>query len=167
MLAAASALMVLWYGGDAFSRSRIDADAARLVNEGAQIEKAEGLYRAHEGRVPSSANASDPIQALVDRHYIVHPPIGDTGKWVMDYGNGMIRADVGSSEDTRAIDVCRAARRAQRLPDPRQVYRCDGSDYPRAHPPGTLPAIEPCCSWSGESIGSFPSGDPLEVPQAK
>lgn len=164
ILAAASALMVFWYGGSAFDEGKINAQAARLVTEGAQIEKAEGMYRAQEGRRASVDNADDPLKALIDRRYLVNRPLGDNGRWVVDYGNGMIRADVGSADDTRALQICRAARRAQRLPEPRTVFKCDGSDYPYSHPAGSLPATEPCCNWSnataadiGQGFGSAPA----------
>jgi len=158
ILAAASALMIVWYGGTAFDQGKINADAARLVGEGAQIEKAEGLYRSQEGKRAYTANAANPLQALIDRRYLVDKPLGDTGKWVVDYDNHMIRADVGAADDTRALMVCRAARRAQKLPQPDAVFKCDGSDYPYSHPDNTLPANEPCCNWTGATQADVGAG---------
>lgn len=158
ILAAASALMVLWYGGGAFDNGRINADAARLLTEGSQIERAVGLYRAQEGKSPDAANAADPLEALIDRRYLADRPSGANGRWFVDYPSGMIRADVGAVDDTRALMVCRSARRAQKLPNPGDVYRCDGADYPLPHPPGTLPAIEPCCVWTGATSADVGGG---------
>lgn len=158
ILAAAAALMVVWYGGDAFDNSRVEAEAARLITEGAQIERAEGLYRAQEGRRAYVANPTNPLQALIDRRYLVKSPLGANGNWKVDYENRMIRADIGAADDTRALNVCRAARKAQDLPQPSQVFRCDGSDYPLPHPPGTLPANEPCCNWTGASVSDIGQG---------
>ncbi|MBX9793045.1 MAG: hypothetical protein K2Y02_01965 [Burkholderiaceae bacterium] len=158
ILAAASALMIFWYGGSAFDEGKINADAARLVTEGAQIEKAEGMYRSQEGRRAEADNPEDPLKALIDRRYLSHKPLGHNGRWIVDYEHRMIRADVGSADDTRALQICRAARRAQRLPDPGSVFKCDGSDYPYSHPAGTLPANEPCCNWSDATAADIGQG---------
>jgi len=158
ILAAVSAMMVFWYGGTAFDNGRINADAARLLTEGSQIERAVGLYRAQEGRTPDIVNKNDPLAALVDRRYLADRPSGDNGRWFVDYPSGMIRADVGAVTDTRAVMVCRAARRSQKLFNPAEVYRCDGSDYPMPHPAGGLPAVEPCCVWSGATDADIGGG---------
>src|SRR5579875_1601388 len=97
LLAAASALMTVWYGGSAFGRGRDQADAARLLAEGAQIEKATDLYRSSTGRSPDAANPSDPFQPLLDKRFMVKQPLGDIGHWVIDYPDHMIRADLGST----------------------------------------------------------------------
>ena len=107
VLAAASALMVVWYGGAAFDEGRINAEAARLLSEGVQIERAVGNYRAQEGRSPDVRNASDPLEALIERRYLADRPGGDNGRWYVDYSSGMIRADVGAADDMRAISICR------------------------------------------------------------
>lgn len=167
LLAAASALMIAWYGGGAFNQGRINAEASRLIVEGSQIERAVGLYRAHEGRSPDVANPDDPLSALIDRRYMTKRPLGDGGRWLVDYQNGMIRSDVGAADDVRALSICRAARRQQNLPDPNSVFRCDGSDYPYSHPAMTLPANEPCCSWngsSGDASNPSPTPDPSPSP---
>lgn len=158
ILAAVSAMMVYWYGGDAFDQGRIQAEAARLLTEGSQIERAVGLYRAQEGRTPDMVNHDDPMEALIQRRYLADRPIGDNGRWFVDYSAGMIRSDLGAPDDVRALAVCRAARKSQNLPNPGQVYSCDGSDYPGAHPPGTLPAAEPCCQWNGASSADAGGG---------
>ena len=158
ILAAVSAMMVVWYGGDAFDQGRIQAEAARLLTEGSQIERAVGLYRSQEGRTPDMVNHDDPMEALIQRRYLADRPLGDNGRWFVDYSAGMIRSDLGAPDDARALAVCRAARRSQRLPNPTEVYSCDGSDYPGAHPPGTLPAAEPCCQWNGASSADAGGG---------
>ena len=158
ILAAVSALMIVWYGGTAFDEGHIQADAARLLTEGSQIERAVGLYRAHEGRTPDMVNRDDPMEALIQRRYLSDRPSGDNGRWFVDYAAGMIRADVGAADDARALSVCRAARRSQGLPNPREVYRCDGSDYPFSHPQGSLPANEPCCTWTGATSADVGGG---------
>lgn len=158
ILAAVSALMIVWYGGGAFDEGHIQADAARLLTEGSQIERAVGLYRAHEGRTPDMVNHDDPLEALIQRRYLADRPSGGNGRWFVDYSSGMIRADVGAADDSRALNICRAARRSQGLPNPREVYRCDGSDYPFSHPAGSLPANEPCCTWTGATQADIGGG---------
>lgn len=151
-------MMVAWYGGSAFDQGRINADAARLLTEGSQIERAVGLYRAQEGRTPDVADSADPLKPLITRRYLADAPSGDIGRWFVDYTSNMIRADVGAADDSRALMVCHAARKSQRLPNPNMIYRCDGSDYPLSHPLGSLPANEPCCVYTGATSADITGG---------
>lgn len=54
LIAAVAALMVVWYGGDAFGRSGATAQAQQLINAGQNILSAHQLYMAHNGAEPDS-----------------------------------------------------------------------------------------------------------------
>lgn len=144
ILAAAAALMVVFYGGEAFYSSRIDAEASRLTVEGSQVERAVTSFEIQEGRRPGNGiSPSVADQELVDYRYLAEVPKGAEQGWVVDYENDLIRSDLGPTSDTRAREICIAARRQQNLPFPGDIFRCDGSDYPGN--PGYLPAAETCC----------------------
>lgn len=141
LIAGAAALMTIFYGGDVFSKYSEEAEAGRLVSEGAQIEAAVELYYRNKGRFPDKG---DPMQELLDSDFLSHLPRGTehvTGDWIVDYDEGHIRSTVGSSSDEDALDICRTARRQLKMPDWEKVYLCDGSDYPG----GSLSSREPCC----------------------
>ena len=176
LIAAAAALFIVFYGGDAFSVGEKKAEAARLVSEGQQISNATTLFYHQVGRLPgqdendkSKLNSSLALKELLDNDYIDKRPVGakltNKAEWAMEYGtDGMIYSKLGTMVDqsdpaisseaksasTAALDVCREARRQLEYKDvdangDLKVYKCDGSDYPRAHPAGTLPDREPCC----------------------
>jgi len=141
LIAAAAALMTLYFGGDAFTKYSEEAEAGRLVSEGAQIEAAVELYYRHNGKFPDEG---DPMNELMDKDYLSSMPLGTeytTGDWVVDYDEGQIRSTVGSASDDDAISICQTARRQLKMPEPEKVYKCDGSDYPG----GRLSSREPCC----------------------
>lgn len=141
LIAAAAGLMTVYYGTDVFSKYSDEAEAARLVSEGAQVEAAVELYYRQEGKFP---DANNPVEELISSSYLSHRPKGAdyiTGEWVVDYDEGHIRATVGPSSDEEALEVCRTARRQLKMPDWETVYQCDGSDSPS----GTLSSREPCC----------------------
>jgi len=142
LLAAAAVLMITFYGGDAFYSGTEKAEASRLTVEGAQIEQAISNYTVRYGKAPGNGGSHEDAMAdLVSKKFLASAPPGGGEPWVIDYGHGLIRSDIGSSDDDRARDICAAARTQQNLPNPERVYRCDGSD----HPSGMLPANEPCC----------------------
>ena len=143
ILAAAAALMLVFYGGDAFYSSRVKAEASRLTVEGAQVERAVSSFEIQERRRPGNGvSIAQASQDLVDRRYLVDIPKGANQAWVVDYENRLIRSDLGSASDTRAREICVVSREQQNLPYPGEIFRCDGSDYPGG---GSLPANETCC----------------------
>lgn len=156
LLAAAAVLFVIYYGGDAFGNGRIEAEAGRLVGEGAQMEAALELYYRQEGSYPTS---SDPIDELIGAGYLTHQPLGtrtqDKDRWAIDYDAGMIRAKLGDTQNEDSLAICTKARLQLDLPEADTetgIYRCDGSDSPT----GRLSGREPCCI--GEvAVGGGPS----------
>lgn len=145
LLAAASVLFILYYGGDAFGNGRIEAEAGRLVGEGAQMEAALELYYRQEGHYPTSG---DPVQELISAGYLDYQPIGtrtmEVDRWAIDYDGGMIRAKLGPTDHEESLNICLKARQQLDLPEANTatgVYRCDGSDSPD----GRLGGREPCC----------------------
>lgn len=174
LIAAVAALFVIFYGGDAFTTGEKRAEAARLVSEGQQISNATTLFYHQVGRLPGeetdgTLNSSKALKELLDNDYLDKVPQGSrlTNKadWLMEYGtDGMIYSKLGVMVDmsdpnvskdaktaaTAALDVCREARKQLQYTDTDadgklMVYKCDGSNYPRSHPEGTLPDREPCC----------------------
>lgn len=142
LLAGVAALMVTFYGGDAFFGGKYKAEASRLTVEGAQIEQALSNYKARYGTRPASAgNSNDAFNELMSKKFLASAPPGSNQPWVIDYGNNIIRSDVGPKEENDAQRICQEARAQQKLPARDEPYMCDGSD----HPSGILPANEPCC----------------------
>ena len=145
LLAAAAVLFVVYYGGDAFGNGRIEAEAGRLVGEGAQMEAALELYYRQEGHYPRS---SDPVAELIAAGYLTHAPLGtrtqEKDRWAIDYDAQMIRALLGTTDNEDTMSICLKARQQLDLPAANTstgVYRCDGTDSPN----GRLGGREPCC----------------------
>lgn len=163
VIAAAAALMMIYYGGNAFGVNEVRAEAGRLVNEGAQVQYATDLFYRERGEMPgATTNGATGMQELIDEKYLTHNPQGAVNpdgsveKWKLEYGtDGMIYSKLGTISSQRSLDVCREARRQLKYEDvvptgqpyagQIAIYKCDGSDYPRSHPTGTLPDREPCC----------------------
>ncbi|MFZ3481743.1 hypothetical protein [Sphingomonas sp. 3-13AW] len=154
LIAAVAALMMYFWGGDAYNESHVKAEAARLVTEGGQLESAVSLYQIQEGELPGDGVGLDDkaMQDLISKKYLTHRPAGARDKdgtprvWTVDYDMGIIRTTVGPAEDGQSVGVCLQARKQLRLAaasTPSGVYQCDGSDYPGN--PGGLPGREPCC----------------------
>lgn len=142
LIAAAAAMMTIFYGGDAFFSGRINSEASRLVVEGSQLERAVDAFVIQEGRRPGDGVTPALMeQELIVKKYLRIPPAGTNKSWVIDYNNEMIHVDLGPVESDEARRVCLAARRQLKLPNPNYIYRCDGQDYPG----GKLPSIESCC----------------------
>lgn len=72
-LVAALALATLYYGGAAFNKGAAGATAARLINEGQQINGAVALYRADVGAGSSAAVVTD-LAGLVTEGYLSSVP---------------------------------------------------------------------------------------------
>ena len=146
LLASSAALMVSFYGGDAFTKSSAQADAARLVVEGDQISKAIDSYTMQEGRLPGDRHGHSSVGVsndLMEKKFLSSMPKGYDNPWIIDYPNAMIRVDVGSASDNKAKAICIAARKQIKMENPETVYKCDGTDSPL----GKLNAREPCCIW--------------------
>lgn len=144
LLAGASVLFVIFYGGDAFYAGEIRSEASRLTVEGNQVENSVRSYTIREGKIPG--NGVDPetsMQDVLEEKFLETVPLGAETPWIIDYPNEIIRTDIGALDDERALSICREARARQSLPEPETVYQCDGSDHPNNN--GRLPANEPCC----------------------
>lgn len=75
LLAAAAALFVIFYGGDAYNAGNARAAAATIVNMGKNVQHAATLYRMQEGGDPAD------VAALVGASYLSAPPApGSLGK---------------------------------------------------------------------------------------
>lgn len=81
LLAAAAALMVTWYGGDAYDHGTTRAEAATSLNAVMQIADAVRLKQASDGLV-YPANG---MQGLVDQGYLASiPQVTDGIPYLMD-----------------------------------------------------------------------------------
>ena len=145
LLAAAAVLFVIYYGGDAFGNGHIEAEAGRLVGEGAQMEAALELYYRQEGHYPTS---DDPVAELIAAGYLDYQPLGtrttEADRWAINYDAGMILARLGTTDHEESTSICLKARQQLDLPAANTstgIYRCDGSDSPG----GRLAGREPCC----------------------
>lgn len=171
LIAAAAALFVFFYGGEAFGESEVRAEAARLVTEGQQIHNATELFYQQEGDYPGrrpdgTLDGELAMTELLAKDYLTHVPVGaklsNEDTWNMIYSDdGMIYSRLGSFVDPsdptateaqikaseNAMNVCREARKQLAYQDFQTVYKCDGSDYPITSwaARGTLPDNEPCC----------------------
>lgn len=148
LIAAASAFVLISYGGESMLAADSRAEAARLISESAQMQHAFELYYHQVGKYPAAGEDADAVlDELLAKEYLASAPIGNprlsagAGAWTVDYEAGMIRAEVGDAEDDYALEVCRQARGQLNLARPDHVYQCDGSDYPG----GQLSSLEPCC----------------------
>ena len=145
LLAAAAVLFVIYYGGDAFGNGQIEAEAGRLVGEGAQMEAALELYYRQEGHYPTS---DDPVAELIAAGYLDYQPLGtrttEADRWAINYDAGMIMARLGTTASEESANICLKARQQLDLPAANTatgIYRCDGTDSPG----GKLAGREPCC----------------------
>jgi hypothetical protein len=68
-LVALLALATLYYGGDAFNRGSAGAQAARLINEGQQVNGAVALYKADRaaGNTPEVATLAGLVSAYMSQ----------------------------------------------------------------------------------------------------
>jgi hypothetical protein len=163
LIAAASALFMVFYGGTSLDSANVRAEAGRLVSEGQQISYATDMFYRTEGRMPglnasgqalkeSNGDAVDPIQELREKDFLAQRPLGvkltQEDPWKMVYGtDGMIYSKLGPETSEAATEVCRQARKQLNLPNLDKMYKCDASDYFDASykSKGQLPDVEPCC----------------------
>lgn len=147
LLAAAAAIMLVYYGGNSSEEAAIKAQAARLVNDGAQITYAMDLFQKQEGYIPGNGTDGEAaMRELVEKSYLSSVPQradNDGGDWGISFDREMIYMRVGDQGDGRSRRVCEQAKRQLQMPNPTEVYKCDGSDYPGGS--GKLPEREPCC----------------------
>ncbi|MFZ3481740.1 hypothetical protein [Sphingomonas sp. 3-13AW] len=91
LLAAAAALMVIFYGGDAFNAGSIGAQANTLQNAGTNVISAVQLQRAETG----TANSGD-LDGLVTGKFLAEAPSVE--------GIGLLSKDISSGVFTIALD---------------------------------------------------------------
>lgn len=116
LLAAAAALFVVFYGGDAYNAGNARAAAATIVNMGDNVQHAADLYRMQEG-----VEAPD-MAALVAQKYLTQPPdpglLGRplaTWRTMRPVGGGAVDAYVVDGIDEK---VCREINRQAGGADP-------------------------------------------------
>lgn len=97
-LVAALALATLYYGGSAFNRGSTGATAARLINEGQQINGAVQIAKADFASESIAAAVVD-VDGLVAGKYLAQLPSGWDGAATLESGLVMTAANVG-------IEVC-------------------------------------------------------------
>lgn len=140
LLAGVAALMMIFYGGDAFGESNAEAEAATLITQSSQINAAFDLYRAQTDSYPGDENGEGAMEELVENDYlsvVPHPPSGnntyDRG-WKVDYQRGIARSTLGDTDDRAASSVCAKAREQMGFTgNPKQ---CDDPSLTR---------LDPCC----------------------
>lgn len=79
LIAAASALMVVYYGGDMYRSGTVGAEANRVMNAGANVVAAIDQFRINERRDPAD------VSALVDGGYF--KPDGVPGDMALTRGS--------------------------------------------------------------------------------
>ena len=127
------------YLGPKFADSRIDAEAAGYLNQSSQISKAVEDYSSDRGRLPIEPGR-EPIEILVAEKYMKYAPEGGTEGWRLNNDAKALITPADGGGD-RANRVCIAARIKAKMPDPSNIYKCDGSDAPG----GALVPSDPCC----------------------
>lgn len=163
LIAAASAIFMIFYGGTSLDTVKVRAEAGRLVSEGQQISYATDMFYRTENRMPGLTAEGKPItddgglviapiEELKKKDYLAQAPLGSKltleDPWKMVYGDdGMIYSKLGSQTSPEAVEVCRQARKQLNLPHLETMYKCDASDYfdTSYKSRGQLPDIEPCC----------------------
>lgn len=70
-LVAALALATIYYGSTAYTEARERAEAAQVINEGAQIDAATTMFANQKGQAPHS------LQELVSSNYLKALPSGE------------------------------------------------------------------------------------------
>jgi hypothetical protein len=171
LIAAASALFMVFYGGSALDGGRQKAEAARLVSEGVQIQAAVQAFRVQEQRMPGNDGSGIDAIALWDlacpnsdgQKYLTQIPKGtaatpptfncgsrplptDTieSPWKIDYRYGIARSVIGQAKDANGneLEAYGICRAA------RKSAGLTG-DPVRCADPGISNA-EPCCIMSAD-----------------
>jgi len=130
LIAAIAALMVLWYGGEAFETGLARAQANTSVNNVQQVANGVALRNARTGLTMDSASSVTGMTALLQEGYLSSVPTdamtgvpgsygivdeagsntGKPAKWVYTI--------IGASTDAHAKQVCRTIERNMRRNDP-------------------------------------------------
>jgi hypothetical protein len=102
-LVAALALATLYYGGSAFNKGAAGAVAARLINEGQQINGAVALYQADVG-AGSTAVVATTLADLVTAGYLSSVPADfDSATTLASHAvTAVVTADVAAQVTARA-----------------------------------------------------------------
>lgn len=133
-LALAGALFL----GERFSNASNDAEAARVISEGAQINRAFELYQLNEGHMPDGSGETGElneraIDQLVSTGYLKNTPAGaQSGRWHVGSEGGVVLSHIGSGES--ALAICTAARRQFGL-----------NDEPKTCSDPEISDTDPCC----------------------
>lgn len=175
LLAAVAALMMFFYGGEAFNGGDVKAEAARLVGEGVQIQAAFQAFRAQEDRTPGTGVGVDAraIKDLLCKEYLDQVPKGlnndnvsyteaecanpsvvkeGSSPWKVDYTRGIARSVVGNAyaddgvTKSRAYEICQAARREMKL------ITAANPEPMSCDPNSGISNAEPCCIMSSADL---------------
>jgi hypothetical protein len=111
LLAAISALMVFWYGGDAFDRGRAEAIAGTQISHVSQLAHAIRFYELQEERDDLPKNDGAVVQSLVAARYLAGDIKDASGKgvayWYSPTSPGHRHVLIGNQD----ADVCRRINR--------------------------------------------------------
>jgi len=146
LLAAAAAIMTVFYGGDVYGNSSVEAEAATLLSQSTQINAAFDLYTVEYGRRPGNADGSGAMDDLIASQYLSSYPdrVGRDShdpEWKIDYSMGIARSTVGRADDKTAQRVCERARQSMGLQG--EVKQCNDP---------TISNIDPCCLMSASNL---------------
>jgi hypothetical protein len=171
LIAAASALFMVFYGGSALDTGKQKAEAARLVSEGVQIQAAVQAYRVQEQRMPGLDGSGIDSVALWDlacpnsdgQKYLTQIPKGSAATpptfdcanrptssstvdspWKIDYRYGIARSVVGQAKDAQGneLEAYAICRAARKSVGlTGDPQRCDAAGISNA---------EPCCIMSAD-----------------
>ena len=139
LIAAAAALFVIFYGGDAFNDSTAEAEAATIISQSTQINAAFDLYKVEKGKNPGDENGNGAVQDLIDAEYLDGFPMrnsrnGYDSEWKVDYERGIARTTIGDADDVIADKVCRKAR---------ERFNLKGD--PKSCSDPSITSTDPCC----------------------
>lgn len=102
-LVAALALATLYYGGSAFNKGAAGAVAARLINEGQQVNGAVALYKADVGAGSTAVVVTD-LAGLVTNGYLSSVPADFTSTTALADGKvtAVVTTEVADEVTKRA-----------------------------------------------------------------
>lgn len=175
LIAAASALFMVFYGGTALDSSRQKSEAARLVSEGVQIQAAVQAYRVQEQRMPGLDGTGVDSVALWDlscpnsdgQTYLQQIPKGVNttaptfdcktrptstnglaSPWKIDYNYGIARSVIGQAKDAQGneLEAYGICRAARKSAGlSGDPLRCDATGISNS---------EPCCIMSADDAAA-------------
>ncbi len=146
LIAAAAVLFLIFYGGDAYSDSTAEAEAATMITQSTQINAAFDIYKAEKGKNPGNADGTGALDDLVENDYLTQIPPRPANNnyspdWIIDYRLGMARTTLGRSDDEVANKVCEKARARMGMKgDP---LRCDDP---------SMSSVDPCCVMAEDEL---------------